>query len=658
VAGCPHLPIPVTSGGSGYPVAPAIVISGAHTIQATAHATMAGGVVTGIVIDNGGTGYGSPTASASSSGAIQPLILGGTGGTDQPSARAGIGAAASGANSDITSVTALSAATGNISFAGTNTFAPPSTSTIAMIVNGLGGQTGDLQQYQVNGTLVGRMTAAGLMTAGGAHAAGGTIHAVTPTAAGVGLIVDNGAGSPTGDLAQYKAGGSIVANWTIDGRLGVGNTALVNTGIAHRGTVAPVGSPVGFYENATLRPGSAGQSIFGFYSFPTLDASTFAVTNGYGYYVPTLVKTGTNAIATVAGVYAEAQNAGTANYAGYFNGATKVTGGLTSDSSAGAGIYDGTGVINLFTSTMPAGGGAPTQVVLSAQSSIPVTSSTVSYEKMAFTSWIKTNDPSTVGTTNITRDAVAGDFRAFSYDTNTQGRVFGLNVQAWIGDASNVSGDGNATGMEIAVLNYGVDQAALSSVGNAKAALSLVAAGTSNIGGGLVLLNSGTKFHHGIYAFNNTIGTAAGDGFIELQGLWMVTSTGQTAIGSNAPTTGTMLDVTGSTRYTGIERKGMAARTVPVTGSTLNPANGDILRINPAGAITGVLVSAGTADGAAAAGATQVLTIVNESAFTVTFAAYNGTTAFILDGVSNPMPAQSARSWTWDPAAGAWYRNQ
>jgi hypothetical protein len=641
--------IPVTSGGGGYPVAPAIIITGTHTVQATAHATMAGGVVTGIVVDNGGTGYGSPTASASSSGAIQPLILGGTGGTDQPSARAGIGAAASGANSDITSVTALAAATGNISFAGTNTFAPPSTSDIAMIVNGLGGQTGDLQQYQVNGTLLGRFTAAGAMTAGGAHAAGGTIHAVTPTAAGVGLIVDNGAATPTGDLAQYKAGGSIVANWTIDGRLGVGNAALGNTGIAHRGTVAPVGSPIGYYEAATLRPGSAGQSIFGFYSFPTLDASTFAATAAYGYYVPTLVKTGANAITTVAGIYAEAQNAGTNNYAGYFNGATKVTGGVIGESDAGGGVFDGSSYNPSKSRFSGLLSGLSNEFGVAVQTTVPATGATADYQKSALSGYILTNDISAAHSF----DATGGDFRAIGGASNTNSRLWALVAEINILSG----GDGGGVIMEGDIVNAGTDVSAIAGgTAKMKGGINLISEGPQPATFGYMLSGTST-FHHGLYAYSANIGTTAGDSFIELQSLWRVTSTGQTAIGSNAPTTGTMLDVTGSTRYTGIERKGMAARTVPVTGGTLTPTS-DIIRINPAGAITGILVGAGTGDGGAAAGAAQVLTIVNESAFTVTFAAYNGTTACILDGVSNPMPATSARSWTWDPAAGAWYRNQ
>jgi hypothetical protein len=60
----------ITYGGSGYDTAPTITITGDCITQATATATVAGGVVTAVTLTDGGSGYTeNPTVSATEGGA-------------------------------------------------------------------------------------------------------------------------------------------------------------------------------------------------------------------------------------------------------------------------------------------------------------------------------------------------------------------------------------------------------------------------------------------------------------------------------------------------------------------------------------------------------------------------------------------------------------
>ena len=87
-----------------------------------------------------------------------------------------------------------------------------------------------------------------------------------------------------------------------------------------------------------------------------------------------------------------------------------------------------------------------------------------------------------------------------------------------------------------------------------------------------------------------------------------------------------------------------SASSAPATGATLT-LNAIILLLAPIASITGVILSAGAANG-------QVLTIINNSAFTITFAAV--ATSRVADGINDVIAATTARQFVW--SGSAWFR--
>lgn len=83
------------------------------------------------------------------------------------------------------------------------------------------------------------------------------------------------------------------------------------------------------------------------------------------------------------------------------------------------------------------------------------------------------------------------------------------------------------------------------------------------------------------------------------------------------------------------------------TGGTITTSGKGTTKTSPAGNITGVILAAGGNDG-------QQVTVINESAFTVTFAASG--TSHVADGASDVIAATSARLYTWDSNTNLWYR--
>jgi len=72
-----------------------------------------------------------------------------------------------------------------------------------------------------------------------------------------------------------------------------------------------------------------------------------------------------------------------------------------------------------------------------------------------------------------------------------------------------------------------------------------------------------------------------------------------------------------------------------------------VSRVNPGGNVTGVTLSAGTSAG-------QTVAVVNESAYTITFAASSSNVA---DGSSDVIAAKSAAWFLWDSGTSLWYRS-
>lgn len=93
---------------------------------------------------------------------------------------------------------------------------------------------------------------------------------------------------------------------------------------------------------------------------------------------------------------------------------------------------------------------------------------------------------------------------------------------------------------------------------------------------------------------------------------------------------------------------GQQSATAAATASsgTITTAGVDQARVNPSGNITGVILQAGTY-------ANQPCTVVNESAFTVTFAAVG--TSNVADGTSAVIAANRCMIFRWDSGVSKWY---
>lgn len=109
-------------------------------------------------------------------------------------------------------------------------------------------------------------------------------------------------------------------------------------------------------------------------------------------------------------------------------------------------------------------------------------------------------------------------------------------------------------------------------------------------------------------------------------------------------------DNAGSAWFGGYIASGQSASAAAIaTGGTITTASVGVARVAPTAAVTGVILQAGTKAG-------QQVTVVNESAFSVTFAASG--TSFVVDGASDVIAATSARAFVWDSGTALWYRLQ
>ncbi len=85
---------------------------------------------------------------------------------------------------------------------------------------------------------------------------------------------------------------------------------------------------------------------------------------------------------------------------------------------------------------------------------------------------------------------------------------------------------------------------------------------------------------------------------------------------------------------------------VIANGNTITTSGVGIARVNPGANVTGIILQAGTLSG-------QQVWVVNESAFTVTFAAANSNVA---DGNTSAIAANTARLLVWDGGVSLWFR--
>lgn len=87
---------------------------------------------------------------------------------------------------------------------------------------------------------------------------------------------------------------------------------------------------------------------------------------------------------------------------------------------------------------------------------------------------------------------------------------------------------------------------------------------------------------------------------------------------------------------------------VITNGSTIGTAAISVARVNPVGSVTGIILEAGTDNG-------QVVTVLNESANTVTFAASG--TSNVADGTSSVIVATRCALFVWNSSTELWYRS-
>lgn len=94
---------------------------------------------------------------------------------------------------------------------------------------------------------------------------------------------------------------------------------------------------------------------------------------------------------------------------------------------------------------------------------------------------------------------------------------------------------------------------------------------------------------------------------------------------------------------------GTQSATAPAlaTAGTITATGLSVSRIAPVGAVTGVILQAGTVAG-------QRITVLNESTFSVTFDVAG--TSNVADGASDVIAATTARDFIWDSVTALWYR--
>lgn len=83
------------------------------------------------------------------------------------------------------------------------------------------------------------------------------------------------------------------------------------------------------------------------------------------------------------------------------------------------------------------------------------------------------------------------------------------------------------------------------------------------------------------------------------------------------------------------------------SSGTITTSGVGIARVNPAAAVTGVILQAGTNAG-------QIVIVRNESAFSITFAA--AATSHVADGTSDIIAANTSRMFEWNSVASRWSR--
>lgn len=117
--------------------------------------------------------------------------------------------------------------------------------------------------------------------------------------------------------------------------------------------------------------------------------------------------------------------------------------------------------------------------------------------------------------------------------------------------------------------------------------------------------------------------------------------------GAGGTSAGGTAGVSGSVQILGPTSTPTGAAQVITTGGTVTlPTGGCTKLLNPAAAVTGVIMPAGRMDG-------DYVELINQSANAITFAVVG--TSLVADGVSTPIAANTKLSFRWVASLSKWY---
>lgn len=239
--------------------------------------------------------------------------------------------------------------------------------------------------------------------------------------------------------------------------------------------------------------------------------------------------------------------------------------------------------------------------------------------------------------TQVGSTAAAGGNQASAFGVAA---VASATADTALGEASTASG-----GSSLAVGQGATAQGFQSTVvGSGASAATAASAGTALGQGAQSSAQQSTAIGSAASA-SNTGSTALGKGA-------SATGNTSTAVGTGAQATADHTVVLGTSAEDVVVPGGLvlSASSSPTTltnGATVTWTGPAMVTVSAAGNITGLIIAVGTVNG-------QAMLVINESAFTLTFAAAG--TSHVADGVSDVIAALTARKFVWDSNTSLWYR--
>lgn len=145
-------------------------------------------------------------------------------------------------------------------------------------------------------------------------------------------------------------------------------------------------------------------------------------------------------------------------------------------------------------------------------------------------------------------------------------------------------------------------------------------------------------------AAENLTLNAKGTGTISIASV----STGAVTVGASLTVTGNLSATSSLLLSSGIYYKVSATTPAIANDGTIATANVSVARVTPAGAVTGIIIGAGAADG-------QQLVVVNNGAGASTLTMATAATSNVADGTACVIAGLTARSFVWDNTAARWF---